>query len=169
MNPGRSTFIRDQLQQRARQVATGVRHAGDAKTLGPHDLAAHDLIARLIAELRGGMPLCDHLTADANLYWAPGMLSLACWYDLVAYTALHDQDLRCDLCGAVNGPGAHQGRIHGGFVAAGPVAIAGYFCSDCAQRGTAPAYDVAAIHAVVLDLVEDAYWRAATGDGPGAA
>lgn len=151
----RRQFIVDQVDAVAADLQLRTHHmVPRAQRIGPQHEATTHLAARLIEELQGGLPLCEHLQGTpARAAWAPGMVSISCFICTVSFTTINDGDGRCDLCGADVG----TGHLHAAVMPIGPVQIQAALCGRCRNRPATDRYDAREARRAVVGLIARRY------------
>jgi hypothetical protein len=130
--PTRSTFLREQMAGVVEDNTARLRHleAGGSIVLGKHHPAAAILVDALLDQvLEQQLPLCTHLSANvpARIVWSPGMPTLACYMDFLAYAVLSPYP-KCDACATPSDAG-----LHAVAVGVGPITISAALCGPCVR------------------------------------
>lgn len=151
----RREFVRDQVDAVAADLQVRARHLlPPGQRIGPQHEATRLLTARLIEELRGGLPLCEHLQgAPGRTGWAPSMPSLACFIDFVSFGAVTDGNNTCDLCVLE----AKFSQLHGAAAIVGPIQIQAVLCGRCRNQPARGRYDARGVARTVVELVARRY------------
>lgn len=150
----RRRFIADQFDGAAEELArnhlaASLGIATRGATLTAHHAATAQLTDQFLVALAASLPLCDHVAAPSRLVWAPGMSSIGCMIDLVAYAAIENRNVTCDLCGL---PQRKAGGIalKAAIAPAGPVAVLAFLCDACRTAKTPIPRDLERVRRQVL-------------------
>lgn len=153
----RRRFIADQFDGAAEELArnhlaASLGIATRGATLTARHAATAQLTDQFLVALAASLPLCNHAAAPGRLVWAPGMSTVGCMIDLVAYAATENRNANCDLCGL---PQRQAGGItlKAAIAAAGPVAVLAFLCDACRTAKTPIPYDPDSVRRQVLHEV----------------